>query len=130
SYYGGDRHPSGTASLSLLEKTVIDPRLVDICRAPITTWSPAASGASSIDLKENCEGVPCTTEIQRRPLLHPHGRVRTAGCTAGDLGCAEKPMYSNAYGDLVARWPVGSDLHRKDVPTFVGVGASITRNGL
>ena len=62
SYYGGDSHPSGTSSLSLLKKTV-DPRLVDICRAAITAWSPAASGGSSIDLKENCEGVPCTTEI-------------------------------------------------------------------
>lgn len=63
SYFGGEAHPSGTSSLSSLAKTVIDPRLVETsCRA-ITALSPAASGAFSVDLKENRAGVPCITEI-------------------------------------------------------------------
>jgi len=63
SYFGGDAHPSGTSSLSSLAKTIIDPRLLDICRIAITALAPKASGAFSVDLKENRAGVPCITEI-------------------------------------------------------------------
>jgi carbamoyl-phosphate synthase large subunit len=63
SYFGGEAHPSGTSSLSSLAKTIIDGRLVDICNQAIRALSPTASGAFSIDLKENSEGVPCITEI-------------------------------------------------------------------
>src|SRR5262245_19560393 len=63
SYFGGESHPSGTSSLSSLAKTVIDPRLMDICRTAITALSRSASGAFSVDLKENRAGVPCITEI-------------------------------------------------------------------
>lgn len=63
SYFGGDSHPSGTSSLSSLAKTIIDHRLVDICRQAVQALSPSASGAFSIDLKENRDGVPCITEI-------------------------------------------------------------------
>jgi carbamoyl-phosphate synthase large subunit len=63
SYFGGDAHPSGTSSLSSLAKTIIDDRLVDISQRAIRALSPRVSGAFSIDLKENAEGVPCITEI-------------------------------------------------------------------
>ena len=63
SYFGGESHPSGTSSLSSLAKTIIDDRLVDISNQAIRALSPTASGAFSIDLKENSEGVPCITEI-------------------------------------------------------------------
>ena len=63
SYFGGESHPSGTSSLSSLAKTVIDDRLVITCQQAIRVLSPAASGAFSIDLKENAEGVPCITEV-------------------------------------------------------------------
>jgi carbamoyl-phosphate synthase large subunit len=63
SYFGGESHPSGTSSLSSLAKTIIDDRLVDICNQAIRALSPRASGAFSVDLKENSEGVPCITEI-------------------------------------------------------------------
>jgi len=63
SYFGGESHPSGTSSLSSLAKTVIDFRLVDICRQAISAMSPDVSGAFSVDLKENREGYPCITEI-------------------------------------------------------------------
>lgn len=63
SYFGGEAHPSGTSSLSSLAKTIIDNRLVDISNQAIRALSPKATGAFSIDLKENSEGIPCITEI-------------------------------------------------------------------
>ena len=63
SYFGGESHPSGTSSLSSLAKTIIDDRLVEISNRAIRAISPEASGAFSIDLKENAEGIPCITEI-------------------------------------------------------------------
>jgi carbamoyl-phosphate synthase large subunit len=63
SYFGGESHPSGTSSLSSLAKTIIDDRLVEISSQAIAALSPSVSGAFSIDLKENSEGVPCVTEI-------------------------------------------------------------------
>src|SRR5713101_5899448 len=63
SYFGGENSPSGVSSLSSLAKTVADPRLVDVCRRAIETVAPGTSGAFSIDLKENRQGVPCITEI-------------------------------------------------------------------
>jgi carbamoyl-phosphate synthase large subunit len=63
SYFGGENSPSGVSSLSSLAKTVADSRLVDVCRRAIQAIAPAASGAFSIDLKENRRGVPCITEI-------------------------------------------------------------------
>jgi biotin carboxylase len=62
-YFGGENSPSGVSSLSSLAKTVADPRLVDVCRRAIEAIAPATSGAFSIDLKENRQGVPCITEI-------------------------------------------------------------------
>ena len=63
SYFGGEAYPSGTSSLSSLAKTILDSRLVDISNQAIRALSPTASGAFSVDLKENSEGVPCITEI-------------------------------------------------------------------
>ena len=63
SYFGGESYPSGTSSLSSLAKTIIDHRLVDVCRQAVLAISPSASGAFSIDLKENHSGIPCITEV-------------------------------------------------------------------
>lgn len=62
-YFSAESSPSGTSSLSSLAKTVIDQRLVDICRQAIRAVSPSASGVFSVDLRENRNGVPCITEI-------------------------------------------------------------------
>lgn len=63
SYFGGENSPSGVSSLSSLAKTVVDDRIVDVCTRAVRALDPHASGAFSIDLKENAEGVPCITEI-------------------------------------------------------------------
>ena len=63
SYFGGENSPSGVSSLSSLAKTVVDRRVVDVCVRAVRALDPQASGAFSIDLKENVDGVPCITEI-------------------------------------------------------------------
>lgn len=62
-YFGGENSPSGVSSLSSLAKTIVDDRVVDVCVRALRALDPQASGAFSIDLKENGEGVPCITEI-------------------------------------------------------------------
>lgn len=62
-YFGGEAAPSGVSSLSSLAKTVRDARIVETCTAAVRALDPRASGAFSIDLKEDRRGVPCVTEI-------------------------------------------------------------------
>jgi carbamoyl-phosphate synthase large subunit len=63
SYFGGENSPSGVSSLSSLAKTVVDERIVDICRRVVAAVAPGTSGAFSIDLKEDPSETPCVTEI-------------------------------------------------------------------
>ena len=69
SYLGGLSQVSGTSSLAALAKTVFEPRVVDVCAAAVRAVDPRASGAFSLDLKENALGVPCITEINVGRLL-------------------------------------------------------------
>jgi carbamoylphosphate synthase large subunit len=62
-YFGADNIPSGVTSLSSLAKTVIEPHVVEISRAAIAAVAPGASGAFSVDVKEDAEGRPHVTEI-------------------------------------------------------------------
>lgn len=61
--FGADWVPSGVTSPSSLAKTVAAPRVVELCRAAVRAIAPTASGAFSIDLKEDEAGRPCITEI-------------------------------------------------------------------
>ena len=69
SYFGTDNIPSGITSLSSLAKTVRDEALVATCRDAVRAVDPAATGAFSIDLKEDRQGVPHVTEINAGRLL-------------------------------------------------------------
>jgi predicted ATP-grasp superfamily ATP-dependent carboligase len=62
-YFGADNIPSGVTSLSSLAKTVVEPGVVEISRAAIAAVAPGASGAFSVDVKEDAEGQPHVTEI-------------------------------------------------------------------
>jgi carbamoyl-phosphate synthase large subunit len=62
-YFGGTARASGVSSVAALATTVIDPRLVDICHAAVRALDDQATGAFSIDLKEDASGAPCITEI-------------------------------------------------------------------
>ncbi len=63
SYFGVENIPSGVTSLSSLAKTVVTPAVVDVCRRAVRAIAPAASGAFSIDVKEDAAGLPHVTEI-------------------------------------------------------------------
>jgi carbamoyl-phosphate synthase large subunit len=62
-YFGTDNIPSGVTSLSSLAKTVVEPDVVEVCRRAIVAVAPSASGAFSVDVKEDVEGRPRITEI-------------------------------------------------------------------
>lgn len=63
SYLGMGGQPSPISSVATLSKTVIEPRVADVCVKAIRALDPEASGVFSIDLKENARGVPCITDI-------------------------------------------------------------------
>ncbi len=63
SYFGGWNRASGVSSIAALAKTVLEPRVVDVSARAIRALGTRVSGAFSVDLKENADGVPCVTEI-------------------------------------------------------------------
>jgi len=62
-YFGGTAHPSGVSSIASVAKMVNDTHVAAICEQAIRAIDPSASGAFSVDLKEDATGVPCITEI-------------------------------------------------------------------
>ncbi len=63
SYLTTGSQPTETSSVAGLAKTVVDPRLVEICTVAVRALDARASGVFSIDLRENARGIPCITEI-------------------------------------------------------------------
>jgi len=55
--------PSGVSSIGGIHKTVREPGVVRVCLDAVRAADPSASGAFSIDLKEDGEGRPCVTAI-------------------------------------------------------------------
>lgn len=68
-YFGVDNIPSGVTSLASLAKTVAEPGVVDLCRQAIRAASPGASGAFSVDVKEDAHGRAHVTEINAGRLF-------------------------------------------------------------
>ncbi len=62
-YFGGTARASGVSSVAALATTVVDGRLVEICSAAVRALDDHATGAFSIDLKEDASDAPCVTEI-------------------------------------------------------------------
>ena len=69
SYFRGESGPSGVSSIGAVHKTVRDDRLVDVAERAVRAVDPRASGAFSVDLKEDRHGNPCVTEINVGRLL-------------------------------------------------------------
>jgi carbamoyl-phosphate synthase large subunit len=63
SYFGGASRPSGVSSTAALAKMVSEPPVVDACARALRALDPKLSGAISVDLKEDENGIPCITEI-------------------------------------------------------------------
>jgi len=68
-YFGTDNIPSGVTSLSSLAKTVREPAVVELCHEAIRKLAPRASGAFSIDTKEDARNRPHVTEINAGRLF-------------------------------------------------------------
>jgi len=62
-YFGGAGGASGVSSIGGIHKTVDEPDIMRVCVAAVRAVDPTATGAFSIDLKENRRGEPCVTEI-------------------------------------------------------------------
>lgn len=69
SYFGGGHTPSGVSSVGGVHKTVREPRVAEVSAAAVRAVDPDASGAFSVDLKENTDGEPCVTEINVGRML-------------------------------------------------------------
>jgi carbamoyl-phosphate synthase large subunit len=102
-YFGADNIPSGVTSLSSLAKTIVEPGVVELCRAAIAAVAPGASGAFSVDVKEDADGEPRVTEINAgrffmamtafdRVLKHP------MALTYARLALGERVDFGEAYG--------------------------------
>lgn|GEM_PF-58274 len=63
SYFGGVSRPSGVSSVAALARTVTAPAVADVAVRAVRALGAGVSGAFSVDLKENRDGVPCVTEI-------------------------------------------------------------------
>ena len=61
--YLGASDPMGVSSIAALSKTVVEPRIAEICARAVRAVDPAASGVFVFDFKENIDGMPCITEI-------------------------------------------------------------------
>lgn len=68
-YVDGRSRLSGTSSVASLHKTVRDERLAAVVKQAVLAVDKRASGAFSIDLKEDADGQPSVTEINAGRLL-------------------------------------------------------------
>jgi carbamoyl-phosphate synthase large subunit len=68
-YFGGAGTPSGVSSIGAIHKTVREPRVAEVSAAAVRALEPRSTGAFSVDLKEDDDGVPCVTEINVGRLL-------------------------------------------------------------
>lgn len=62
-YLDAETRASGTSSIASVAKTVNEPLVVETCVRAIRALDPDATGAFSVDLKENASAVPCVTEV-------------------------------------------------------------------
>jgi carbamoyl-phosphate synthase large subunit len=62
-YFAGESQPSGVSSVASLARSVVEPRVVEVCAAAVRAFDPRTSGLYCIDLKANRAGVPCITDV-------------------------------------------------------------------
>ena len=69
SYFQAGGNPSGVSSIGAVHRTVFDPRVAELATAAVFAVDNDASGAFSVDLKEDRYGRPCVTEINAGRFL-------------------------------------------------------------
>ena len=62
-YFAGENQPSGVSSVAALARSVVEPRVVEVCVAAIRALDPRTSGLYCVDLKEDRNGTPCITDM-------------------------------------------------------------------
>ncbi|MGH7375085.1 MAG: hypothetical protein ACREJY_12750 [Candidatus Rokuibacteriota bacterium] len=62
-YFAGENQPSGVSSVAALARSVVEPRVVEVCAAAVRALDPRTSGLYCIDLKEDTSGTPCITDM-------------------------------------------------------------------
>jgi hypothetical protein len=62
-YFAGESQPSGVSSVASLARSVVEPRVVEVCAAAVRAFDRRTSGLYCIDLKEDRRGVPCITDV-------------------------------------------------------------------
>jgi carbamoyl-phosphate synthase large subunit len=68
-YVDGPARPSGTSSIGGVHRTVDEPRVAEVSAAAVLAVDLGATGAFSVDIKENAAGVPHVTEINAGRFL-------------------------------------------------------------
>jgi carbamoyl-phosphate synthase large subunit len=63
SYFQGTAGPSGVSSIGAVHRTVYEPRVAELAAAAVFAVDSDASGAFSVDMKEDARGCPSVTEI-------------------------------------------------------------------
>lgn len=101
-YADGSARLSGTSSVGSVHKSVRDERLVTIARQAVLAVDRQATGAFSVDLKENAIGQPCVTEINAGRLLSGTTIFDTIGAhnmaaTYLRLGIGRTPIIRRVY---------------------------------
>lgn len=114
SYFGGGASPSGISSVSHLAKTVVEPRVVDVCVRAIRALDPRASGTFNLDVRENADGGACITEINAGRfssgnLIHALTGKRNLSATFVRVALGEPVEFHDEY-DAEEGWYSVRDL--------------------
>ena len=114
SYFGSGENPSGISSVSQLAKTVVEPRVVDVCVRAVRALDPRASGTFHVDLRENADGTPCVTEINAGRfssgnLIHALTGKRNFSATFVSVALGEPVALDGEY-DAAEGWYSVRDL--------------------
>jgi biotin carboxylase len=111
-YVDGQSRLSGTSSVASLHKTVCERRLVDLVVRAVVAVAPRATGAFSVDMKEDVHARPCVTEINAGRLLSgttifdqvgSHNMSATYVRLALDQPAFIRRVYDSPEGHYVAR---------------------------
>ena len=100
SHLGSANSLSGTSSLFSLAKTLIEERVKETSIRALRALDPSLTGAYSLDLKENVDGVPCVTEINA-------GRISMGMTTIGELA-------RHSMSACFVRLAMGEELYLED----------------
>ena len=116
-YFQAGGNPSGVSSIGAVHRTVFDPRVAELATAAVFAVDRHASGAFSVDLKEDRHGRPCVTEINAGRFLTGSTIFDVTGrhnmtMTYTRLGLGENPEIGAPY-DVVEEQYMVRDLDER-----------------